>query len=124
VQLAAAEGSASNTDFNAFGGMFGSGGGGAVGAYSRTPEGKIIIAAFVDSYNQLIKAVRNYKAQTVKGGLGTGGGLAVQGGVTPVSQESKAEPAKTTAPPPAAKKTTPAKSTKPATAAKPAQPSK
>jgi hypothetical protein len=86
VQLAAAEGTASNTDFNAFGAMFGSGGGGAVGAYSRTPEGKIIIAAFVDSYNQLVKAVRNYRAQTVKGGLGTGGGLGVQGGSTSASQ--------------------------------------
>ena len=124
VQLAAAEGTASNTDFNAFGGMFGSGGGGAVGAYSRTPEGKIIIAAFVDSYNQLIKAVRNYKAQTVKGGLGTGGGLAVQGGVTPVSQDSNAAPAKSAAPAPAAKKTAPARTTKPTTSTKPAEPKK
>ncbi len=64
VQLAAAEGTAANTDFNAFGAMFGSGGGAGMGAYSRTPEGKIIIAAFVDSYNQLVKAVRNYPPST------------------------------------------------------------
>lgn len=118
VQLAAAEGSAQNTDFSAFGGLFGSGGAGGAGAYSRTPEGKIIIAAFVDSYNQLVKAVRSYRAQTVKGGLGTGGTLGVQGGLTPAAQ--------TTSPAPAAKpaaKTTgatstsrPAKSDKGATA--------
>ena len=86
VQLAAAEGSAKNTDFNIFGSSFGWAGGAAAGGYSNTPEGKIIIAAFADSYNQLVKAVRNYKAQTVKGGLGTGGTLGVQGGSTPASK--------------------------------------
>jgi len=86
VQLAAAEGSAKNMDFNLFGGMFGGGGFGGAGGYGRTPEGKIIIAAFADSYNQLVRAVRNYKAQTVKGGLGTGGRLGVQGGSTPASR--------------------------------------
>lgn len=39
-------------------------------------------ASFADSYNQMVKALRNYKAQTVKGGLGTGGRLGVQGGQT------------------------------------------
>ena len=87
VQLAAAEGSAKNFDFNLFGGIFGGGGGGGAGAYSNTPEGKILTAAFMDSYNQLVKAVRNYKAQTIKGGLGTGGRLGVQGGQTPASKE-------------------------------------
>jgi hypothetical protein len=87
VQLAAAEGSAKNMDFNVFGGMFGGGVGGGAGGYSSTPEGKIIIAAFADSYNQLVRAVRSYKAQTVKGGLGTGGTLGVQGGSTAASKE-------------------------------------
>jgi curli biogenesis system outer membrane secretion channel CsgG len=87
VQLAAAEGSAKNYDFNMFGGILGSGGGGGGGAYTNTPEGKILTAAFLDSYNQLVKAVRNYKAQEVKGGLGTGGRLGVQGGKTPASKE-------------------------------------
>ncbi len=87
VQLAAAEGTAKNTDFSVFGGMFGGAGGAAAGGYSSTPEGKIIVAAFADSYNQLVKAVRNYKAQTVKGGLGTGGALGVQGGTTPASKQ-------------------------------------
>jgi hypothetical protein len=86
VQLAAAEGTAKNTDFAAFGSTFGWAGGAAAGGYSSTPEGKIIVAAFADSYNQLVKVVRNYRAQTVKGGLGTGGALGVQGGSTPASQ--------------------------------------
>lgn len=83
VQLAAAEGSAKNFDFNMFGGLFGGGAFGTAGGYSNTPEGKILIAAFMDSYNQLVQAVRQYKAQEVAGGLGTGGALGVQGGITP-----------------------------------------
>jgi curli biogenesis system outer membrane secretion channel CsgG len=89
VQLAAATGSAKNFDFNLAGGLFGGGMGGAAGGYTNTPEGKILTAAFMDSYNQLVKAVRNYKAQSVKGGLGTGGRLGVQGGQTPASKELK-----------------------------------
>ena len=85
VQLAAAEGTAKNTDFALFGASYGWAAGGAAGGYSSTPEGKIIIAAFADSYNQLVKVVRNYRAQTVKGGLGTGGALGVQGGFTPAA---------------------------------------
>ncbi|MRV72826.1 peptidoglycan-binding protein [Duganella sp. FT92W] len=102
VQLAAAEGSAKNFDFNLFGGVFAGGFAGA-GGYSNTPEGKILVASFMDSYNQLVKAVRNYKAQEVQGGLGTGGALGVQGGTTPASTSAAAaqQPAK-----PAAKKDT------------------
>jgi hypothetical protein len=87
VQLAAAEGSASGFNFGAFTSMYGWATAGAASGYTKTPEGKIIVAAFVDSYNQLVKAVRNYKAQTVKGGLGTGGTLGVQGGSNAASKE-------------------------------------
>jgi curli biogenesis system outer membrane secretion channel CsgG len=87
VQLAAATGSAKNFDFNLGAGLFGYGGGGALGGYTNTPEGKILTAAFMDSFNQLVRAVRNYRAQSVKGGLGTGGRLGVQGGQTPASRE-------------------------------------
>ncbi|BCD67267.1 CsgG/HfaB family protein [Nitratiruptor sp. YY09-18] len=78
VQIAAAEGSARNIDFNLMGGIF-SGVGAGVGGYSNTPEGKVIVAAFTDSFNKLVRALRNYKAQRVEGGLGTGGKLKVQG---------------------------------------------
>lgn len=91
VQLAAAEGSAKNFDFNFFGGVFGGGFAGA-GGYSNTPEGKILTAAFMDSYNQLVRAVRHYKAQEVAGGLGTGGTLGVQGGSTAAAAEVAAAP--------------------------------
>jgi hypothetical protein len=86
VQLAAAEGSAQNWDFNLAGGLLGSTAGGGMGGYTNTPEGKILTAAFMDSYNKLVRATRNYRAQTVQGGLGTGGRLGVQGGQTPASQ--------------------------------------
>lgn len=103
VQLAAAEGSARNTDFAIFGGLGGGGAFGGLGGYTNTPEGKVLVAAFIDSYNQLVKSVRSYKAQEVKGGLGTGGRLGVQGGSTPASTEGTAPaPAKK----PAAKKKT------------------
>jgi curli biogenesis system outer membrane secretion channel CsgG len=77
VQLAAAEGSAKNIDFGAFGGVLGGMGGGAAGGYTNTAEGKVIVAAFTDSINNLVKAVKDYKAQDVHGGLGNGGNLKV-----------------------------------------------
>lgn len=95
VQLAAAEGSAKNFDFAMFGGLFGGGAFGGGSGYSNTPEGKILVAAFMDSYNQLVKAVRNYKAQEVAGGLGTGGALGVQGGITPPAAAAVATPTST-----------------------------
>lgn len=85
VQVSASEGTAKNMDFSLFGGAFGGLTGGAAGGYSSTPQGKVIVTAFADSYNQMVKALRNYKAQTVKGGLGTGGTLAVDGGSTPAA---------------------------------------
>lgn len=99
VQIAAAEGTAKNFDFGIFGAAFGGGLGAGAGGYANTPQGKVIVAAFADSYNQMVKALRNYKAQTVKGGLGTGGRLGVQGGQTDASREvdQKAKAA-TTAP--------------------------
>ncbi|WP_363324864.1 CsgG/HfaB family protein [Eleftheria terrae] len=82
VQLAAAEGSSSNIDFGVLAGAY-KGAAVGVGAYGNTPQGKVVVAAFADSYNQMVRAVRNYKAQEVRGGLGTGGRLGVQGGSTP-----------------------------------------
>ncbi|HET7774530.1 MAG TPA: CsgG/HfaB family protein [Burkholderiaceae bacterium] len=86
VQLIAAQGSAKNYDFAGMGFLGGAAGIAGLGGYSNTPEGKVITAAFMDSYNQVVKAARNYRAQTVKGGLGTGGRLGVQGGSTPAGQ--------------------------------------
>lgn len=77
VQVSAANGNAEKFDFDAGVGVFGSRGSGAANGYTNTPEGKTIAAAFADSYNNMIKALRNYKAQTVKGGLGKGGQLKI-----------------------------------------------
>lgn len=83
VQLAASEGFAKNVDFGGFGALLGGAGGAGAGAFTSTPQGKIVMASFIDAYNKMVQSVRNYKAQTVQGGLGTGGQLGVQGGVQP-----------------------------------------
>lgn len=77
VQVAAAEGSAKNFDFGGFGSLFGSSIGGNLGAYANTPEGKVTVAAFIDAFNNTVRATRNYKAQSQSGGLGSGGKLKV-----------------------------------------------
>ena len=78
VQVAASEGSSTASDVGALLAGFGSGAGGALGGYTRTPAGKATVAAFVDSYNKLVVAMRGYRAQDVRGGLGTGGRLQVR----------------------------------------------
>ena len=87
IQLGAAEGSASKTDFGGWSSLLGSRAGGSLGGYTNTAEGKVLAGAFADAYNQLVMSVRNYKAQEVRGGLGTGGRLGVSGGATPASRE-------------------------------------
>eukprot|EP01032_Pedospumella_encystans_P000559 gene559-647_t len=84
VQVAAAEGSASKTDFGGFADLAGGRAAGGIGGYTRTPQGKVIAAAFMDAFNQMVRSLRNYKAQTVRGqGLGGGGRLGVDGGAAP-----------------------------------------
>jgi hypothetical protein len=65
----------------------------------NTPEGKILVAAFMDSYNQLVRATREYKAQEVAGGPGTGGTLAVQGAAVAPAAGSAGTPANVPAKP-------------------------
>ena len=82
VQISASEGYAKNFDFAGSAALFDSGTAAGAGAFTRTPAGKLIMAAFVDSYNKMVISLQSYKAQTVKGGLGRGGALGVQGGQT------------------------------------------
>lgn len=81
VQVSASEGSASNMDFGVFGGLLGVGGGGGLGGYTNTPQGKVIAAAFTDAYNQMVRAVKAYRPQQATGphGMGTGGQLTIDG---------------------------------------------
>ena len=84
VQVAASEGSAAKTDMNLFGGVFGGTAGAGLGGYQNTPQGKVITAAFMDAYNQMVRSLRGYRAQSVPGqGLGGGGRLGVDGGASP-----------------------------------------
>jgi len=87
VQISAAVGNAGNYDFNLFGGAFLGGLAGGASGFSSTPEGKVITAAFADSYNQMVVALRGYRAQVVDNGLGKGGTLTVGGAAdaTPVA---------------------------------------
>ena len=94
VQVAASEGSASKTDFGAFGALAGRSAGGGLGGYTNTAQGKVIAAAFMDAFNQMVRSLRNYKAQTVRGqGLGGGGRLGVDGGAAPSQTYVPAEKA-------------------------------
>ncbi len=79
VQVAAASGSARNFDFGGFGALFG-GAIGGLGGYQNTAQGKVVVAAFVDSYNNMVTSLQGYQAQHIAGGPGTGGKLKVQGG--------------------------------------------
>jgi hypothetical protein len=59
VQVAAAEGSTKKADLRLGGALFGGGVGAAAGGYGNTNEGKIIAAAFMDNYNNIVNVVRN-----------------------------------------------------------------
>jgi len=58
IQVAAAEGKATKTDFSlggfAFAGVAAGGGG-----YTSTPEGKMIAASFLDNYNKIVQQIRD-----------------------------------------------------------------
>lgn len=77
VQISISEGNATATNFGAAMGAFGGGAVAGLGGFSRSPEGKATVAAFMDAYNNMVISLRNYKAQEVKGGLGKGGRLKV-----------------------------------------------
>jgi len=59
IQVAAATGSASKADFGGAVGLFGRGGGGTFGGYSNTNEGKMLVASFMDNWNNIVRNIRN-----------------------------------------------------------------
>ena len=79
VQVAVAEGSGNSMDVGGIMGLLGSSAGGGLGAYKNTPQGKVVVAAMTDAFNNLVVAVKNYRAQEATGpkGMGTGGKLKV-----------------------------------------------
>lgn len=77
VQVAMAEGNATEKNYGMTMRAFHPSGAARISAYSRTPEGKATVAAFMDAYNSMVIALRNYKTQQVEGGLGAGGILKI-----------------------------------------------
>lgn len=59
IQIAAAEGSAEKTDFSVGAALFGGGAAGGMGGYTNTNEGKVIVASFIDNWNNIVRAIRN-----------------------------------------------------------------
>jgi hypothetical protein len=59
VQVASAEGSTRKADLRVGSGIFTGVAAGAAGGYGSTNEGKIIAAALLDNYNNIVKVVRN-----------------------------------------------------------------
>jgi len=58
IQVAAAEGSTKKADLSLGGFLGGGGAAGGLGGYANTNEGKIIAAALMDNYNNIVNAVR------------------------------------------------------------------
>jgi hypothetical protein len=59
LQVAAAEGSAEKADFSLGGVLFGGGAGAGAGGYSNTNEGKMIVASFIDNWNNIVRSIRD-----------------------------------------------------------------
>jgi hypothetical protein len=91
VQVASAEGSTKKADISLGGALWGGGTAGSGGGYSSTNEGKIIAAAFMDNYNQLVQVIRNdpslqrnvgtLKEEAAKGGSTKAGAVFNEGDV-------------------------------------------
>lgn len=83
VQISAAQGmgSGSNTSLasNVLGRVGAGFGGVGLKSESKTSSTTVLLQALADAYNKMVPAVQNYKMQMVKGGLGGGGLLSVQG---------------------------------------------
>ena len=68
MQISAAEGTATARDMNLGAALFGVSGGGALGGYSNTPEGKVVSASLMDAYNNVVRTVRGMPPLRSAGG--------------------------------------------------------
>ena len=57
IQVAAAAGASKKASFGVVAGLGGSSAAAGLGAYSNTPEGKVVAAAFLQTYNSIVDAV-------------------------------------------------------------------
>jgi len=67
IQVAAAEGKATKTDFSLGGVAWGGGAVGGLGGYTNTPEGKVIAASLLDNYNNIVRQIRDKPSLINKG---------------------------------------------------------
>ena len=74
VQVVTAEGSSKGTSLGGLLGLSGSKFGGAIGSIAKTPQDKVVVGAYMDAFNNLVRAAKNYEAQDA---TGTGGALQV-----------------------------------------------
>ena len=74
VQVVTAEGSSKGTSLGGLFGLSGSKLGGAIGGIAKTPQDKVVVGAYMDAFNNLVRAAKNYEAQDA---TGTGGALKV-----------------------------------------------
>ncbi len=58
LQLASATGNAKKTDWSVGGLLVGGGAAGGLGAYTSTPEGKVIAASYLDNWNNIVRSIR------------------------------------------------------------------
>ncbi len=58
LQISSGQGTATATDIGFGAGLFGASAGGMLGAYGNTPEGKVVTAALLDAYNNVVQSVR------------------------------------------------------------------
>lgn len=80
IQVSVSEGSARGTDKELFVGALGVPlAGGFIDSYARTHHEKVIVGSYLDAFNNLVKAVRNYEPQesALGNGHGRGGSLRV-----------------------------------------------
>lgn len=85
IQIAVAQGQGSGKNTALASKMLGFNkilGGASISSQSKTSSTTVLLQAFADAYNKLVPALVNYKTQMVKGGLGNGGTLRVQGART------------------------------------------
>lgn len=61
IQVAAAAGASKKSSFGVVAGLGGSSAAAGLGAYSNTPEGKVVAAAFLQTYNSLVDAIEGDK---------------------------------------------------------------
>jgi curli biogenesis system outer membrane secretion channel CsgG len=59
LQLASATGTAEKTDWSVGGLLVGGGAAGGLGAYTSTPEGKVVAASYLDNWNNIVRSIRN-----------------------------------------------------------------